>query len=452
MNRFTQYRLFLAIAMMLSAASPTKAAVIGVETFDYPDGPVAGQSGGDGWDWNNVAKVHTGTVSDWDVAFGAPQVTGGVLVTNNSGALRQYNGPTTGGAANPDTDERLGALRAEGRVYYSAEMTRLATDPGSPWGGMSGYDFGTERLFFGIPGGANQGTNRYFGIGSAVSAYSNLSAVDGETYHLVAELDFDKDRVRLWVDPEINGFANPVVSAPYTGTNWSTAVRLASGPTQTEWDNLQVTTTYGQVFNQGLYFYENFADPNGTPMDGKVAPVGIWDQTSGNAMTVQDGATDTQGGARRLLGLFDQPLSGGNLVLDFETAETAGSFHSNGWAGISLFEGGNELVFLGDLGGASSTWGLNVDGDTFTTGVSGEAQAGRFTYNYGSGDWEFFLDGNLQLSGTAQPGLAFDRLRIGNDSGGDMAVSHLSIVPEPSTALLSVALLLAGLLLRRRKR
>ncbi len=86
------------------------------------------------------------------------------------------------------------------------------------------------------------------------------------------------------------------------------------------------------------------------------------------------------------------------------------------------------------------------------TDYSSVVQAGRFTYNYGSGDWEFFLDGNLQFTGTAPPGLAFDRLQIGNDSGGDIAVSHLSIVPEPSTALLCVSVLLVGLLFRRRKR
>jgi hypothetical protein len=128
-----------------------QAEMIGVDYFDYPNGNIAGKSGGLYWDWNNVTKAHTGTVSDWDNVFNTANVQNGKLVTSDSGARREYNGPTEGTASNPDTDERLGAFRAAGTVYYGVKMTQVVENP---WCGFSGYDFGSERIFFGQPSGS----------------------------------------------------------------------------------------------------------------------------------------------------------------------------------------------------------------------------------------------------------------------------------------------------------
>ncbi len=55
---------------------PQPPAIIGVEQFDYPDGPILGRNGGTFWDWKNTAPTaRTGTPSNWDVAYGTPVVT-----------------------------------------------------------------------------------------------------------------------------------------------------------------------------------------------------------------------------------------------------------------------------------------------------------------------------------------------------------------------------------------
>lgn len=228
------------------------AATIGTEGFTYPDGPIAGQTGGVGWDYDNVAKSHTGTMSDWDNVGGAPQVQGGALVTNNSSAKREYNGPGEGSATG--SDERIGALQGTGVVYYRVSYTQVA---GQDWSGISSYDFGAERLFFGQPGG--QGGTKYFGLAQQVTGVSTVPIVPGRTYDLVAEVNFDADVARLFVDPLSN--PEPAIARRYTATNWSTAVRLGSGG-QTAWDNLVVATKWsdlGLPKQTGLLSYEPLA-------------------------------------------------------------------------------------------------------------------------------------------------------------------------------------------------
>lgn len=51
----------------------------------------------------------------------------------------------------------------------------------------------------------------------------------------------------------------------------------------------------------------------------------------------------------------------GVLLLTVETGRSAfGEFHTDGWAGISLFSGDKEMVFFGDCFAAPATWSLDV--------------------------------------------------------------------------------------------
>lgn len=242
-------------AILLGSALASEAVIVGVETFDYPNGPIEGQSGGSGFDYDNLNDSATGSVSDWDVVGGSPSVLGGALVTDGSSAKREYNGTIEGSAGGdgPDT-ERAGAARGAGVVFYSVELTRSA---GAVWSGISSYDFGGERIFFGVPGaGADTDT-----IGIDESGVGNTlgtaSLTDGQTYTMVAVVDFDNDLVGLFVDPDASSdFWNPAtgsnsadVTREYTGTNWSTAARLGSGGEAT-WDNL--TIALGDPTDVGL--------------------------------------------------------------------------------------------------------------------------------------------------------------------------------------------------------
>lgn len=231
--------------------------LIGVERFDYADGPISGMSGGNHWDFDNSTENdaffgHTGTVSDWDATTGAPLLVGGVLTTQESSAKREYDGPVEGVQAG--SDERFGSISDEARfnkhvVYYRFEMTRRA---GATWGGASSFDFGTERYLFGVPGAANPASGKLeFGIhdlNTNSHSYSGIQPVVGQTYTLVAKLDYDTDTAALYLNPNL-GLSEPsnppVATYPHTSGNWSSGIRFGSGGTgRVEWDNLRVATTW----------------------------------------------------------------------------------------------------------------------------------------------------------------------------------------------------------------
>lgn len=234
--------------------------LVGGERFDYPDGPIAGMTGGLYWDADNSTENdpftgHTGTTADWDAMFGLPQVTAGALVTQESGAKREYNGPSEGAGA--ASDERAGAVNGDPAfashvVYYKFEMTRAAN---ATWSGASSYDFGAERYLFGVPGAANPASGeREFAIHDLNAdqwAYSGIAPVPGVKYTLVAKLDFDADVAALFLNPDLDGGegANtPVATYPHTSDNWSSAIRLASGGSgAVQWDNVRVAYAWDEL-------------------------------------------------------------------------------------------------------------------------------------------------------------------------------------------------------------
>lgn len=231
-------------ALIASSLLPaaTQAAVIGVESFSYADGAIAGKSGGIGFDYNQVTSVHTGTASDWDDVGGSPSVVGGSLITNNTSAKREFNGPTEGSAgADGDDSERAGAFRGAGVAFFRFDVTRTA---GATWSGVSSYDFGTERIFFGVPNPLSG--NDEAGIDGVPGGPkgSGIFLTDNITYTMVGVVDFNNDLLGLYVNPDVTDSWSPTggtadVTLAYTGTNWSSAVRFGSGG-EVAWDNLTV--------------------------------------------------------------------------------------------------------------------------------------------------------------------------------------------------------------------
>lgn len=249
--KFMKYPQIVPALLAVTVLPSVDAQVIGIETFNYPDGPIANQTGGTGFNYDLFDRVTTTSSSDWDALAGTPTVVSGALTTNGSQAKREYNGPIegAGSAANDaqDDHERSGAVRGVGRVFYRFDMTR---GTGMSWSGLSSMDFGSERVFFGVPGGSGVTGSPEYGINISGGGATYLSgiAANQTTRTLVAVVDFDRDFVGLWVDPDENDYyqasnaahtAN--ASGVYTGTNWSTALRLASssGGTVT-WDNVSV--------------------------------------------------------------------------------------------------------------------------------------------------------------------------------------------------------------------
>ena len=253
------------LSLLAVSSLPLSADLIGSEQFNYPDGSIEARAGGVGWNYdrstefdnNGVEPGADSDASDWDVTFGDAVISGNTLVTNSSGAKREYNGPSEG--ADPASEERDGAFRGTGVIYYRVDMTRSAN---ATWSGISGFDFGGERLFFGVTT-ANAGLDIVSVEESGIGGTAGTKVLtDGQTYTLVAKIDFDSDRVSVWVDPDLGQpEANnlPEATRTYTGTNWNTAVRCASEGEVT-WDNLAVATGW---FDLDFLDDDNDGMPNG---------------------------------------------------------------------------------------------------------------------------------------------------------------------------------------------
>ncbi|MCW1924392.1 hypothetical protein OKA05_17630 [Luteolibacter arcticus] len=225
----------------------SQAALIATENFDYADGSVVGQAGGTGWTYERTdeAGAPLQTPSNWNNEFGTHQIVSSALVTNGGGVRREFGGVTEG--AGSASNEREGAFRGTGTMFFSVSYTPTT---GNQWAGVSSYDFSgenAEKIFWGAPGGANGGN--FFGIDAVGDGQTNstIPVVTGQTYVLIGMLDFDNDLLGLWVDPDANDtVVSHDVSRAYTGGNWSTSLRLASG-NQVTWDNLKVGTSFADV-------------------------------------------------------------------------------------------------------------------------------------------------------------------------------------------------------------
>ncbi len=280
--------IYPALLGLTLAAIPAAAEIIGDEPFAYPDGPVVGLDGGTGWSYLRTAEPNAEpqAPSTWDDVTAGPEVFDGTLLTSGNSAKREFGGPTEGSGAG--SNEREGAFRAEGVVFFAVDyMLDVLLDEGTnQWSGFSSYDFGTERIFFGLP---TQNTAlRYFGLAGTALGGTTLSPIPveaGVTYRLIGAVDFDADLVKLWVNPDANDFDNGVthsadVAVAYTGTNWSSAVRLGSGAGfTTTWDNLQVADSLTDLLPapsgvivtgvslNALEFRAEFTDAGGAQFD-----------------------------------------------------------------------------------------------------------------------------------------------------------------------------------------
>lgn len=225
-------------------------ALVATEDFSYADGSIVGQSGGTGWNYerHDEPGAPAQVASDWDDAFGNHQVLSGQLITNNGGVRREFGGATEG----PDapSNEREGAFQAEGAMFFSTTMrvAAMLPDGENQWAGVSSFDFGTERIFFGMPGQST--STRFFGIaapGYGADTFSSIPVNPGTTYTVVGMLDFDNDLLALWVNPDGSDSVSTYdVSKAYDGGNWSTSLRFASG-TEVAWDDVRVGTSFTDV-------------------------------------------------------------------------------------------------------------------------------------------------------------------------------------------------------------
>jgi len=111
-----------------------------------------------------------------------------------------------------------------------------------------------------------------------------------------------------------------------------------------------------------------------------------------------------------------------------------GTFHTDGWAGMSFFSGGNEVLFFGDSFGTRNTWSLDVK-QRLPVILPGSPVVGPRTvtlrYDSITGDVSLH-DGTVPLrspfcAGKLPLGLQFDEIRLGASAGAALAVDSLQI-------------------------
>ncbi|MCB1129802.1 MAG: hypothetical protein KDN05_01650 [Verrucomicrobiae bacterium] len=197
----------------------------------------------------------------------------------------------------------------------------------------------------------------------------------------------------------------------------------------TEWIHNELANAEGPVAFSNAFpskvvvFSDSFSDPDGTPLHGKApeAGAGPWTLTRGE-MTVRDGHIDTRGQRRNaaFAPLLEPRLDDLTHIM-LMTIEAKGP-GDEGWAGVSLYTGDVERIFVGDPNGPVGDWALHPAGAETIYAcplLSGKSTV-TLRYNYRNGHVELFegstTTGTPLVSQWIAPGLAFDRIRIANGS------------------------------------
>ncbi len=111
-----------------------------------------------------------------------------------------------------------------------------------------------------------------------------------------------------------------------------------------------------------------------------------------------------------------------------------GEFHTDGWAGVSFFNKGTEVIFFGDSYGPERTWSLDVK-QRVPIILPGNLVVGprTVTLRYDRKSGEVTLhEGGVPLgsafcSGKLPPGTMFDQNRINASSNAALAVRSLTV-------------------------
>ena len=149
--------------------------------------------------------------------------------------------------------------------------------------------------------------------------------------------------------------------------------------------------------------------------------------------------TRIEGANFAIIHKFQSPLpldKNSVLLVTLQCAEpSVGKFHSDGWAGISLFSQGTEMLFLGDPYGPGNSWDLDVkNSEPPAPRKTATIDSATMTLRYDSGSGSISLhEGGLPLkpaiySGKIPHGTRFDELRLGASAGAALAVTSLQVL------------------------
>jgi hypothetical protein len=246
-------------------------------------------------------------------------------------------------------------------------------------------------------------------------------------------------------------------------------VARPAGAALTAYDPFAYTAGAGALANQsgGSGWSGNWD----TGTNNVVSP-GLTFSKNGATLTTSGNSSETAGGNIGNFRSLPGTVSSGTIYVSLLAKLDAGTAGAS-YAGVSLFNGGSENLFIGQPSG-STFWGLDQSTGPQTTGVAEDATVHLFVIqiDYGAG-----TGGNdrVRMYADPTPGLAapdvtpaidvsttrsasFNQVRI-QSGGNQVAFDELrvatdyasAVAPEPaSLGLVAVGLL--GLLARRRRR
>lgn len=240
----------IAVLLSLFLVASVYGDIVGSDSFDYPDGALAGRTGGYGWDWKGVGNPQGTSPTPWINMASGTNVVDGTLVLTETGsgwiaARREFGSDTWG----------TGAFQNTGIVYFAATLT---IGEAQGWLGISAQDGGSERIKFGMPW--QSGGLGFLGINNennGVYVVSNVSAEINRPYRIVGVLDYNHNAARMWIDPDSGDYETAwnhtsadVVFNNLGMWNWVNGVRIGSGG-KTTWDDVIIATTFAETFIPG---------------------------------------------------------------------------------------------------------------------------------------------------------------------------------------------------------
>lgn len=197
MNRSSGIVEITMILILCVSSRPAAAAVVAIDSLDYPDGPLGNQNGGVGWTipWYTASNPNGGYV------MSAGQVVT-TFVPFSSYLGRNFSNP----AATP-------------QLFLSVDIQIPADIALEDSIGLYLY---TGANFTSLAMGKPQGAAEFqVGVSSFVS--TGIVVAPNTSYHLIGMYDIANSRIAMWVNPNASDYYNPTTGAnsadAWTGAN-----------------------------------------------------------------------------------------------------------------------------------------------------------------------------------------------------------------------------------------